>query len=295
MEWVWTLTLNAGLWLSASLVARYGFRQPRGGPRGLATAVLAWSWLTLGLELHGSVGLLSRGPLLGWVLVGLAGGLGCLTLRRTERLESLGHGVKWGWEGAVALGLVLWVTSGLIAPSLAQPVKVVSDGPIYHLYFAVRWWKAAGLELVATPFGENAATYFPAVGDLWFTWLIVGWGGDRLARVGQAPFLLLAGVTAYALCRRLGAGGRSSLIAVCWFVTSTPLLLFTFEPNVDTVFVAADLLGVYFLVRYALGDDGVGSLVLAGLSLGLAMGTKAVGVVFVPPLILAALVTVWRV
>ena len=45
--------------------------------------------------------------------------------------------------------------------SLLLAVKVVSDGPIYHLYFAARWWKAGRLILVAAPFGENAATYFP--------------------------------------------------------------------------------------------------------------------------------------
>ena len=69
--------------------------------------------------------------------------------------------------------------------SLLLPVKVVSDGPIYHLYFAVRWWKAGRLFPVASPFGENAATYFPANGDLWFTWLMVAWGGDRLAKIGE--------------------------------------------------------------------------------------------------------------
>ena len=92
------------------------------------------------------------------------------------------------------------------AESLLWPVKVMTDGPIYHLYFAARWWKSGRLDLIAAPFGENAATYFPAVGDLWFTWLMIGWGGDRLAKVGQAPFLVLAGLTAFALCRRLGRG-----------------------------------------------------------------------------------------
>ena len=94
-------------------------------------------------------------------------------------------------EAVVALGLVLWASASLAIPSLLGPVKVVSDGPIYHLYFAARWWKAGRLFLVASPFGENAATYFPAVGDLWFTWLLAAWGGDRLAKIGQAPFLLV--------------------------------------------------------------------------------------------------------
>ena len=76
----------------------------------------------------------------------------------------------------LALGLVVWTLAVLGMHSLLLPVKVVSDGPIYHLYFAARWWKAGRLFLVAAPFGENAATYFPANGDAWFTWLMVELG-----------------------------------------------------------------------------------------------------------------------
>ncbi len=110
------------------------------------------------------------------------------------------------------------------AQSLLLPVKVMSDAPIYHLYYAARWWKSGRLDLIAAPFGESAAPYFPAIGDLWFTWLMVGWGGDRLARIGQAPFLLLAGLATFALCRRLGASRVASLVAVSWFVTCTAVL-----------------------------------------------------------------------
>src|SRR5205814_620019 len=141
-----------------------------------------------------------------------------------------------GWDATVCLALLATATLVRGIPSLIQAVKVVSDGPIYHLYFAARWWKAGRLFLVAAPFGENAATYFPANGDLWFTWLMVTWGGDRLAKVGQALFLFLAALAAYGLGRMAGASRNSSLIAACVFVTSTAFLIFSFEANVDTIF-----------------------------------------------------------
>lgn len=296
MGWVWTLILNGGLWVAAVFAARDGFRQPPGAARWLAAAVLGWTWITLGLEIPGSFGGIGRGPLLAWVLAGLAASVACRAVRGRFTPKSVEEsGQTWGWEGVVALGLVLWVASTHLAPAFVLPVKVVSDGPIYHLYFAVKWWKSGSLDLIASPFGENAATYFPAVGDLWFTWLIVGLGGEMLAKVGQAPFLLLAGYTTHAICRRLGAGGRATIVAVCWSVCSTPLLLFSFEPNVDTIFLAGYLLGAYFLLKYVLRDDGKGSLILCGLALGCAMGTKAVGVVFVPPLLLAGVVAAWSI
>ena len=138
---------------------------------------------------------------------------------------------------------------------------------------------------MAVPFGENAATYFPANGDLWFTWLMVTWGGDRLARIGQAPFLVLAAIAAYAIARRLGSGRNSAVVATCWFVTSTPLFIFTFEANVDSIFVASYLIAVHFFVSFLTSDSGLPALLLGGLAAGLALGTKPVGMVFIPPLL----------
>jgi hypothetical protein len=198
----------------------------------------------------------------------------------------------WSLTSWLSLGLLLWAGVETLAPSLFLPVKVVSDGPIYHLYFAARWWKAGAVFPIAAPFGESAAPYFPANGDLWFTWLMFSAGGDALARIGQAPFWVMAGIASYGLARRLGASEGSSLIAVTWFLSSTPLLLFSFEPNVDTIFIAGYLTACFFFLRFAMGDDGWPSLLLGGLAAGLALGTKAVGVVFVPPLLLWPLASI---
>ena len=286
-----TLALNGTLAVGGYLVARHVFRQTCGMPRFLAAAVVAWAWLTIGMQTLGFLGLLTVGPLLGWVAVLLALGLvgRVLAPGDTAKIPVAPSKDIWSWIEVAAIGLVLWLVALYAGPSLLRAVKVVSDGPIYHLYFAARWWKAGRLILVAAPFGENAATYFPGGGDLWFAWLIIGWGGDAPAKVGQVPFLVLGGLTTFALCRRLGARRPAALVAACWSLTSSPVVLYGFEANVDMIFVAAYLLATYFIVRHALGDDGLASLVLGGLAAGLALGTKAPAVVFVPPLIVAGL------
>jgi hypothetical protein len=280
-----TLLLNAMLGLAGYVSARHGLRMPAGLPRGLAAFVLAWAWATLGLEVLGPSGYLSFGPLLAWTAAGLAlayllrmrdGRGGAAEAAAGDRSEP--H--RWEGSAIVALGLVIWVALVHALNSLLGPLKVVSDGPIYHLYFAARWWKAGRLFLVATPFGETAAPYFPAVGDLWFTWLLVGWDGDRLARIGQVPFLVVAAMAAFANARRLGAGASSAVIASAWFASLVPLLLFTLEPNVDTIFVAGYLLAAYFYLGYALGDGGTERLALGALATGGVLGTKPTGIVF---------------
>ena len=298
MGWIWTFVLNAVLGLAGYLTSRHGFRQPSGWPRTLAAALLGWGWLTIGIELLGTLGLLHRGPLLGWSAAGLLIGFACrATHRKAPEQKENGptDAAEWSWEEVVAGGLALWAAVLLGAQSLFLPVKVMTDGPIYHLYFSARWWKSGRLDLIAAPFGENAATYFPAVGDLWFTWLMVGWGGDRLAKIGQSPFLLLAALAAFATCRKLRAGRAASVVALAWFVTCTPFLITSFEANVDTIMVAGYLLATYFFLRYADGDDGRASLILGALAAGLAVATKAPAVVFVPPLLaLAAALAVRR-
>jgi hypothetical protein len=301
--WLWTIGLNGLIGWAGYLLARHAFGQRVGWPRVLASVILAWAWVTLGMEILGSLGLLARVPLLVWSVFGLGVGLGFAAWKRRSENAAFSGALPgdevprtdWEWGATASLAGLFWASALLGVATLLIPVKVVSDGPIYHLYFAVRWWKAGRLFLIATPFGENAATYFPAVGDLWFTWLLTSWGSERLAKLGQAPFLLIAAQTAYALALRLGAGRTAAVIAACWFASSTPLLLYSFEANVDTIFVAGYLLAAYFFLRFALKDDGWPALALGGIAAGGALGTKTIGIVFVPVLlILAALAAVIR-
>ncbi len=286
------LTALATLAAGSYLVAGSLLRQPRGLPRTLAAAVVFGSAETIGMEVLGTLEWIGSWPILAWSLAILSAGLaGRLLLgEATDAPAAPVNDEPFGWSATIAIGLILSVAFLFGVPSLFSAVKVVSDGPIYHLYFAARWWKAGGLILVAAPFGENAATYFPANGDLWFTWLMTVWGGDALARVGQAPFLLVAGATAFATARLLGAGRTSSIVATCWFLSSTPLLLFSFEPNVDTIFIAGYLLAVYFFLRYAIANGGPDALAMGALAAGIALGTKPTAIVFVPPMLLLVIV-----
>ncbi len=249
--------------------------------------MIFWSACTVGLEVLGQFGAIATYPILALSGPVAAAGLIAWRIRGGEPDGKPGPDDSPAQpEATVSVAMVLAAALLYAIPSLVAAVKVVSDGPIYHLYFAARWWKAGRLVLVAAPFGENAATYFPANGDLWFTWLMASCGGDTLAKVGQAPFLLLAGVAAYGCARLLGIGRSASTIAACWFVTVTPLLLFSFEPNVDTIFVAGYLLAAYFFLRSMLGATaGCRRWHLGALAAGEALGTKPTAVVFVPPLL----------
>jgi hypothetical protein len=288
------LLANAALLLGSYWIVQRGLAQRGGLAVWLGAAIVFWTCCTLGVEIAGALGLISLDAIV--VEAALIFLIAAMIRRHTPA-----HGFKECDEGRTerasgdalaGLALLLSVSLILGMRSLLLAVKVVSDGPIYHLYFAARWWKAGQLILVAAPFGENAATYFPANADLWFTWLMASWGSDRLAKVGQAPFWALASLAAFGCARELGARKSASLVASCWFASSTPFLIYSFEPNVDTIFVAGYMLAVYFLLRHARRQGGTVALCLSALAAGLAMGSKPVGVVFVPPLVALALAVV---
>lgn len=284
------LLVSGAWWVAGRLVYRSGWIA-----RVLACAVLAQAWVVVGLQVLGPWGWLSIGPLTLWSAALFLTGLAIRSVSSSDSPPAAVHGgvsEAWGIETIVSAALVIWTMAYLGTQSLLFPVKVVSDGPIYHLYFAARWWKAERLFLVASPFGESAATYFPANGDLWFTWLMVSWQGDRLARVGQAPCLLMAMLAAFSLARRTGSGRNSSLLATCWFVSSTPLLLFSFEANVDTIFAASYLTAAYFFLVYIQRDAGPSALALGGLAAGFSLGTKSIGLVFIPLLLVLAFLAI---
>jgi hypothetical protein len=297
MGWFWTASSTLVLLAGAWTLARDGFRQPPGFPRLLGTAILAWAWVTLGVEILGNLGLLRDLWLVGWsgvlglVALGIRGYRGRLA---DERTGDVTRDQRAGWVGMMALGLVLWGWMRVAFPSLVAPVKVVSDGPIYHLYMAARWWKAGRLFLVPTPFGDVGATYFWANGELYYAWLMTLLGGDRLAKVGQAPFYGVAIVAAVGVARRLGASVPSAWLAAAWFAACGPFMTYSVEPNVDALFVAGYLTSVFFFLRFTMEDDVLGSLTLGALAAGLCLGTKPTGVVFVPPLLTLALLTTWR-
>jgi hypothetical protein len=242
------------------------------------------------MEVLGIAALIAPGPIFVWGLI-VAGVGGVLRLLvddlGTERV-TVEPPERLTWEAQTSLALLLSVVLVLGIRSLAFGVKVVSDGPIYHLYFAARWWKAGRLFLVPVPFGESAAPYFPANGDLWFTWLLTIWDGETLAKVGQAPFFVIAGLAACGCARQLGASRSAAIVATCWFAAITPYIIFSFEANVDSIFVAAYLTAAYFFLRAAEGSGATPAYALGALAAGGALGTKSVGVVFVPPLLALA-------
>ena len=285
---LWGGMLGLGGWWASGR----GFRQPDGLPRALGAAVLAWAWATLGALALGLSGYLARGPLLSWAAAGLTlGGLiRVLAPDPTARPASRGEPVNGA--ATVGLALAMWAVAFSGIPSWILPERANSDAPIYHLYFAARWWKSGRLSLIPAPFGDTAVSYLPAGGEVLFAALMALADGDILARAGPFLFLVLGATSAFAIARRLGAGASGAILAVGLFVTTVPMLFFAFVADVNVIFVAGYLAAAHFFLAYARRDGGAGTLTLGALAAGGAWGSKATGTVLVPPLLVGAAIAV---
>jgi hypothetical protein len=285
---LWAGMLGLGGWWAAG----HGFRQPAGWPRAIGAAVVAWCWSTLGSLALGLDGLLARGPLLAWAASGLALAGLIRRLVPDPAVRPAGPPELLDAAAKVGLALTLWAIAASGIPAWIVPEKAISDGPIYHLYFAARWWKSGRLELIPAPFGDQAVSYVPANGEALFAAMMAVVDGDWLARAGPFVFLILAAASSFAIARLLGAGASASILAVGLLVTTIHMFMNSFVANVDVLFAAGYLAAVFFFLEYARGDGGVGALALGALAAGVSWGTKVIGLVFMPPLLAAAAVAV---
>ncbi len=168
----------------------------------------------------------------------------------------------------------------VLCAALAHP-PIEYDSLTYHLFFPARWLQAHRMSIVPTPFGDPAPAYAPANGELFFLWLMLPFHGDLLARAGEFPFYGLLALTVYGLARQLGAARGHALYAGGFVLLSRPILEQAVGAEVDVVFTAMFLAAVYFSVA-AVRSGRTSDIVLLGLSSGLCIGTKVLGVTYVP-------------
>ena len=173
------------------------------------------------------------------------------------------------------------VASGLSAPPRGWDVLT------YHLPRAVSWLQHGDLGA----YGPEAA-FYPGNAEL-LVLMGLFTGTDRLVPLIQAPFLVLAALALFALARTIGARRWSAAIASLVFVASPMAFFHSTVAKNDLIVAALALSGVLFLLR-SLEPNGkrnirTWEISLAGLSLGLTVGTKYTILPFVAVLTLIVL------
>lgn len=271
-----------------------------------ATLVVAYAIAVAGAGVTAAFGVLGFGGLFAW---GWAAALISLRLAR-----------RFGPPPAAADGFVLSELPVLDRAGLAAvcvvygaAVAFVTDRPVYeydaltyHLHFAAQWLLDGRISIIETPFGDAAPAYAPADGSLWFAWWMAPWrdfvgdvfdfrlnGLDALVKYAGLPFAILLAASIRLLALRLGGDGGRSLrpawvvLLLPWVVTQSVM------PGVDVMMGACLVATIAFAADYR-QHPSPASAALAGLSLGLALGTKFLTLVYAAPIGAAIIAFVWR-
>ena len=167
--------------------------------------------------------------------------------------------------------------------------EVIGDDPTsFHLPGLARWIQEGTLWQIDQFVPLLAQGYYPNNGDVVLLSTILPWHNDFLVRLPAVFFLAATAVAVFAVARELGASRAASLLAGAAIV-SLPVVGFITIPRAlpDSMMWTTFACGVLFGLRHARSGRR-SDLVLAGIALGLAAGTKWYGVSSVP-----ALIAVW--
>jgi hypothetical protein len=207
--------------------------------------------------------------------------------RRAPRPRAPWTALELGLAAALVAALVTRLWHGLSRETFLY------DTLSYHLHAPVTWMHDGRLSIVDAVFGDPAPAYAPSNVELVFLFLMAPVRSDYLASAGQMPFAVLAALAVVAAVRQSG-GARAAALAGA--------LAFSFVPEVwqqaptamvDVGTAAFLLAALPFLVGLGRGVTTADAAAL-GLAVGLAAGSKVVGLVYAAPLIAAAIVTLAR-
>lgn len=269
------------LGLSGYLLAKLALRERAAeDPLALAiAALLAASAEAVGIGLLlGAVGLLR-------IEVGLAL-LALLTLGLLRREKSRGGDA---WAPARQLGRRTWATlqahpalsliaihaagtealRGLLRPPLSW------DSLMYHLQTTATWLQA---HRIVPVFGSTPMSFYgyqPANGAVWLWWWMAPSHSEIYANLTFFPQTTLLALACGGVARELGARRHWPLAGYLIFLTPT-VIRFAATQYVDIFLGATLAAGAFFALRWMRAARG-GEALLAGTGLGLAAGTKVLG------------------
>lgn len=186
---------------------------------------------------------------------------------------------------AVAAVAAAWIVT--LDRDATHPVLAL-DASTFHLPNVARWIQHGTLWRVDQFIPGLAQGNYPQNGDVATLAAILPWRDAFGARLLTGAYYALTGVCVYALAREAGGRAPSALLAAA-LVLAIPIVAIAALHNAmpDPVMYATFAAGLTFLLRHARAGAPA-DLVLAGVGLGLAFGTKWYAVSAV-----AAVIGVW--
>lgn len=266
--------------LGAALVVRRRLAHLRGVSRLLAFALASFAGVVAVHLVPAGLGVLTRGTVLTAAVLGLAG---ASRLRRVPPVPpdpppASGQSHRWSWViAAVAAGTLAVYALAYLAESATVAVTHI-DFLSFTMPGLARWIQS-GSVWQSTEFLPYLPTgTYPNNGDTFLLAAVLPWRSDAFVRLLEYPLLAVIGCAVYALGRELGAArAHATLLAATVLALRSVTITAVENVKPDTFMLATFATGLVFLLRHHRTSRG-SDLVLAGVGLGLAFGSRWYGV-----------------
>ncbi|PIV90144.1 hypothetical protein COW46_04615 [Candidatus Gracilibacteria bacterium CG17_big_fil_post_rev_8_21_14_2_50_48_13] len=209
---------------------------------------------------------------------------GLYVLRNWQKIYTQELFVKPDWLLLAAMFAPVLIIAFTRFFNAALQVPVEYDNLAYHLPFVVEWMQSGNLWQVYYSAYAGPLGYYPSNYELLVLWNMLPFGNDLMVNLLNLPIFLLLPFALYYLARKLKVSHKPALMVVLLFLMLPVTLRQLGTPLVDLFFCYTFLLGLIFLREY-IATHKLSDLALAGLALGLFMGTKYLGLVYSLPLI----------
>lgn len=254
-----------------------------GGSLGLASNKAAMLSLTVALMLFAITPLVRKSGFGAVIKSGES------LVRASDRLVRLALEEKALRVGMACVGAswVLLFIERLLAPPVAW------DALTYHLLFPIHWIQEGRLDTLVQPTGDPSTPFYPLVGEMHFYWGLLSTGSDWWCAWAQGPFWIASSLAVACIARLVGARRMPAAIAGLLWGSVPVVIRQSVEPMVDLMQVAFCLAAGFLLLRcVVLG--GSWRYLMAAAAVGLTIGTKYTGLVWVLALVPLALAATLR-
>lgn len=266
--------------LLASLAAARLLRIERTLPLLLAVAILSCAQVVVAVEALSLAHRVGAGPLLGvhalGLLVLLAAGARPAPLRPRARLAALRSDLRTAGSPAVVLLLATTAASAVVLAwqAVAVPPNTY-DGLQYHLTRAFAYLQQGSLDAYPTP--DLRETVLAAGAEMLLLWPLAFWPQPYTPGLVQLLAWLGAGAAVYGVARRSAFAPGPAALAGLVFMALPAAILQASSTQVDLV-TAFFVIAAFYFAAAPRGRE----LLLCGLALGLAIGTKTTAAFAVP-------------
>lgn len=254
----------------------------------LRVCVLYHSLIVLIEVILGVVGLLS----LLWVSIATYLLCGVLIICRGHTTMPQFERKPWQLQDILISAIVFGPIAGVLLIRLCNALLQIPlefDAHVYHLPIATEWLQTKSILNVYFSAFAGPLGYYPSMYELLYAWYMMPFQSDLLVNILNVPLFIFIICAVYAILRELNVSRRAALIG-CSFPLYVPV--FTHQLGtifVDTFFTLNITCAVFFLVQLARGKQVLLSSILLGMSTGLFMGTKYLGLAYCLPILFSGL------